>query len=118
MRFGNKESSVPFRERFAMVSFKADQLLPGVEKKRWTDVKEDYLAEADAILEHGGEESARNVMQDALHQITAAWGWDLPAEENIPWQIVYVDMTRELSPAEEAWARELEKELREKGRIE
>jgi hypothetical protein len=118
MRFGNKESSVPFRERLAMISFKSDQLLPGVEKKKWVDVKEDYLAEADDLLEHGGEESARNVMQDALHKIAAAWGMNVSAEEQIPWQIAYLDPTRKLTPAEEAWALELERELREKGRIE
>lgn len=107
MQFENKGSTVPFRERLAMVSFKADQCLPGVEKKNWVDVREDYLAEADLLLEHGGEESAKNVMQDALHQILAAWGWNVSAEEQVPWQIVYLDHTRKLTRAEEDWALEL-----------
>lgn len=117
MRFGNKESTVPFRERLAMVSFKADQCLDGVEKKNWMDVKEDYLQEADLLLEHGGEESAKEVMQDALHQILAAWGWNVSAEEQIPWQIVYIDPTRKLTPAEEAWALELEAQLKKEGKL-
>lgn len=117
MRFGNKESTVPFRERFAMVTFKADQCLPGVEKKNWEDVKEDYLEEADLLLEHhGGEESVKDVMQDSLHQIAAHLGLNVSAEEEIPWQIVYL-VKRPLTLAEEAWALELEKQLKAEGKL-
>lgn len=115
-RFGEMESTVPYRERIAMVNFKADQCLPGVEKKNWKDVKEDYLSEADALLSSGGYEKARELMQDSLHQIFSAWGWDLSPEENIPWQAVYLD-PRPLTQAEEDWARGLEAQLKAEGKL-
>jgi hypothetical protein len=115
-RFGEMESTVPHRERIAMVNFKADQCLPGVEKKNWEDVKEDYLSEADVLLKQGGYEKAQDMMQDSLHQIFSAWGWDLSPEEIIPWQAVYLD-PRPLTQAEKDWALGLEAQLKKEGKL-